>query len=238
MRPAFLVVCSLIVSTSALRIGSTSKQDSEVDSEASPQPKKTVTSSTIKHARAEGDDKHVAIAPHGMLLVVGSLNVDRIVEIERLPAKDETITAHKPAEELALGGKGANQAIAAARLVQENGPKCEFSCQFGNDAHAKQMENVLVANGVGLKFSGRSTSPSGQGIAMLQADGSVSAVVLGGSNAAWTDELARELATHVKDASILLLQREIPESVNEVLVAAADRANVPIIFDVGGEDRQ
>ncbi|CAE8618447.1 unnamed protein product, partial [Polarella glacialis] len=74
------------------------------------------------------------------LLVVGSLNVDITIEVDRLPQKDETITARSPTTEIAVGGKGANQAVAAARLAAGTGRPVRFVCQLGNDAHAKWLE--------------------------------------------------------------------------------------------------
>ena len=115
------------------------------------------------------------------LLVVGSLNLDVIVEVDRLPKTGENIQSRSPNAQLALGGKGANQAIAAARLAGE-AASVDFVCQFGNDAHAQQLEKTLKSSGVGLDYCGRSTeSGSGQGLVFLEKGGSVSAVVLGGA---------------------------------------------------------
>ena len=70
-----------------------------------------------------------------------------------------------------------------------------------------------------------------------QSTGSVAAVVVGGSNAAWSREKAGALSERVAAASALLLQREVPEEVNEALAAAAHRAGVPVLQDAGGDDR-
>ena len=158
-----------------------------------------------------------------LLLVVGSLNLDVIIEVDRLPRKGETIVARSPDAVTALGGKGANQAIAAARLASGD-LTCQFVCQFGNDAHAERLERTLAGSGVALDACGRSASPSGQGIVLLEADGAVSSVVVGGSNAAWSEDLAERVAEQVRGASGVLLQREIPEMVNRVIAAAAHAA--------------
>ena len=199
----------------------------EVDDEPAPAP-----------ARAEATAEASARKP---LLVVGSLNLDSIIEVDRLPTSGENVVARKPNAATALGGKGANQAIAAARLARgdDTASGVEFVCQFGNDAHAAQLERVLADSGVRLGACGRSTEQSsGQGLVFLEPDGSVAAVVLGGSNeAAWTEAFARTLTERVAASSALLLQREIPEAVNEILAAAAHAAGVPVIYDVGGAER-
>jgi len=194
--------------------------------------------STQRHVSGSSSASKLSAAARPTLLVVGSLNLDIIIEIDRLPAKGETVVARKSNAETALGGKGANQAIAAARLGATDGPICEFVCNFGNDAHAQRMERILAAAGLRLDACAHTeASASGQGIAMLQDGGAVSAIVLGGSNDDWTDERARALAGRVRGASALLLQREIPESVNTILAAVAHEAGVPVVYDVGGADR-
>ena len=189
------------------------------------------------------------------ILVIGSLNMDVIIEVDRLPGKHETLTARSPRTTLAVGGKGANQAVAVARLGRErkrgspaedgNGDfvrsQAQFVCQFGNDAYATMLESTLVANGVDVSRCGHSSGlPSGQGIVLLEADGSVSSVVVGGSNTAWGQEAVAGIEAAVRDGgagSIVMLQREVPEAVNEAAALAAAAAGVLVIQDVGGEDR-
>ena len=110
--------------------------------------------STQRHVSGAISASKLSAAPRPTLLVVGSLNLDIIIEIDRLPAKGETVVARKSNAETALGGKGANQAIAAARLGATDGPICEFVCNFGNDAHAQRMERILAAAGLGLDAPG------------------------------------------------------------------------------------
>lgn len=69
-----------------------------------------------------------------------------------------------PAADIAVGGKGANQAVAVARLAAGTGRTSRFVCQFGNDAHAAMMEKALVAEGVDVSASGHVDLPSGNGI--------------------------------------------------------------------------
>jgi ribokinase len=251
MRQFALLVCiaHLACVSEGIRIGG-SKQSSE-DTEEPPAVKlgrqavggtANVNGKGAAAARqspeAESSDMESGDVAKGALLIVGSLNVDLICEVERLPVRGENIDARNPNITTALGGKGANQAIAAARVAEGTGLRTQFVCQFGDDAHAPWLESVLADNGVVLDGCGRREAcSSGTGLVMLEAEGSVAAVVVGGSNAAWTRAQAEALLPRVRVASALLLQREIPEEVNEILAAAAHAAGVPVIQDVGGADR-
>ena len=170
------------------------------------------------------------------LLVVGSLNMDVTLSVDRLPRKGETIMARSPCSTTSVGGKGANQAVAAARLGA--GALVKFVGQFGNDGYARMLEATIVAEGVDVSDSGRSAHmPSGQGIVMLEGDGAVSSVVVGGSNTAWPAGDVARIAGLARGAAVVMLQREIPEEVNEAVVQAACEAGVCVLQDIGGEDR-
>lgn len=134
----------------------------------------------------EGHESCTASPPPSQpyILVVGSINVDITMQVTRLPHHGETITARSPSTATAVGGKGANTAVAAAKLLNNTDTEVQhrhasaFICQFGNDAHAAWLQSVLLEHGVDVSGSGHSTDlPSGQGIVMLEQDGSVSSVV-------------------------------------------------------------
>lgn len=174
--------------------------------------------------------------PTQPILVVGSLNADVIIEVDRLPRSGETLVSRDPnTGRVVPGGKGCNQAVAAARLGASG---ARFVCQFGDDAHAAMLERALIDAGVDLSACQRCEGvPSGQGYVLLEPDGTVSSVVVGGSNAAWPPMDPSACAELVRGASCVLLQREVPERVNEALASAARAAGVPVVQDVGGEDR-
>ncbi|CAJ1408103.1 unnamed protein product [Effrenium voratum] len=171
------------------------------------------------------------------LLVCGSLNADIIIEINRFPKKGETLSARSPDTGIMVpGGKGANQAVAAARLSAGTGRQAKFVCQFGNDSHAFKLEQVLREKEVDIGNCGRSNKPSGQAFIFLEEDGSNSILIVGGSNVAWPKDV-NAFAQQIRGASAVLLQREIPEYVNEAVSEVAVKAGVPVIQDVGGEER-
>lgn len=166
---------------------------------------------------------------------MGSLNIDIIVPVHRLPTRDETVTAREPATILAVGGKGANQAIAASRMGLQ---RARFVSRFGNDAHAEMLRRSLASSGVDTSLCLTVPDlPSGQGIVLLAADGSASSIVVGGSNTAWALADPAALQPLLRGAGVLLLQREVPEHVNEAYAAAARALSVPVLQDAGGEDR-
>lgn len=177
--------------------------------------------------------------PSRPVLVVGSLNADIILEIDRLPRRGETLGARKPdTGYMVPGGKGANQAVATARLSAGTGRRAQFVCQLGNDSHAGTLEKVLLDNGLDISACGRADSPSGQAFIFLEADGSNSILIVGGSNVAWPGAAKDQPGLHlIQGASALMLQKEIPEHVNEAMAEAAAKAGVAVVQDVGGEDR-
>jgi len=170
------------------------------------------------------------------ILVVGSINVDFTISVKRLPFRGETLTATAPYAEIAVGGKGANQAVAAARLSQGTGRPIRFICRFGNDSLAETLQSSLTEDGVDISGCSRAAAmPSGQGIVMLETDGTASSIVLGGSNIAWPDRFSGH---HLLDGiGLVLLQREIPDAVNLAVAQAARKAGLAVILDIGGEDR-
>jgi len=188
-----------------------------------------IVSSPGRESRCESSSKP--------LLVCGSLNADIIVEINRFPKKGETLGTRSPDTGIMVpGGKGANQAVAAARLSAGTGRKVQFICQFGNDSHAKKLEQVLLDNSVDVSGCGHADKPSGQAFIFLEADGSNSILIVGGSNVAWPSTI-NSFSRLIHNASAVLLQREIPEYINEAVAEAAFKAGVPVIQDVGGEER-
>jgi ribokinase len=140
-----------------------------------------------------------------MVLVVsfGSLNVDLAVRLPRWPAPDETLEAVDVAE--FLGGKGANQATAAARL----GAESHMVGRVGTDGHGDAVLAGLARNGVGYAHVGRAGAHTGLAIPLV-ADGGDSAIVIAaGANGCVTVEDADAAGELLARADVLLLQGEV-----------------------------
>jgi sugar/nucleoside kinase (ribokinase family)/sugar phosphate isomerase/epimerase len=98
------------------------------------------------------------------------------------------------------------------------------------------LESALIDAGVDVSGCQRVPNlPSGQGIVLLDSDGTASSLVVGGSNTAWALDFKANHLVH--NAGIVLLQREIPEHVNLAVAAAAKAEKIPIVLDIGGEER-
>lgn len=195
----------------------------------------------------------------GKVIVVGSVNVDVTIAMERLPKRGETVMSrgNEPVQ-VAVGGKGANQAVGAARLARQPAAcgysiDVDFIGQFGTDSYATWLRESLVQEGVRLSSnllscnkSSEIALDSGQGFVLLEEDGSVSSVVVGGSNQfGWPTESTiieqiRSEFTEAKsnyDSVIVMIQREIPEIVNEIIATVCDDLDISLLQDVGGADR-
>lgn len=145
-----------------------------------------------------------------MIVVFGSLNIDLVTQVERLPGAGETVIG--PAYALHPGGKGANQALAARRA----GSDVTLIGAVGRDGFAAIALELLAADGVDLEHVERVDAPTGAAFIAVDAEGSNQIVVASGANAFARAGAIGTLALGRRD--ILLLQREVPES--ECLSAA------------------
>ncbi len=131
------------------------------------------------------------------IAVVGSINLDLVARCERLPRPGETLTG--ATFERVPGGKGANQALAAARL----GAEVRMTGAVGDDSFADEALTLLREGGVNLDGVRRVDEPTGVALILVGADGENSIVVAPGANTlAQADELAQ--------VDAVLCQLEIP----------------------------
>lgn len=166
------------------------------------------------------------------LVVVGSVNADLVVEVTRLPKKGETISAKGGSMTVYPGGKGANQAVAASNL----GYTTQFVGQVGMDAYASMLRAALADRGVDISMVQSIQGSSGLAFIMIQPGGENSIVLVGGANTSEEWQISDEVTAAIQNAGIVLLQREIPESVNLIFAKLASSARVPVILDAGGAD--
>lgn len=135
----------------------------------------------------------------GRVCVVGSVNLDLTLDVAALPRPGETVLASSLT--YAPGGKGANQAVAAARA----GAQVRFVGTVGDDAAADELLDHLRTNGVGLDGVIRQPGPSGMAIIVVDDHGENTIVVAPGANA----EL-RVQPPAFSERDVLLTQLEIP----------------------------
>ncbi len=157
------------------------------------------------------------------VLVIGSANVDVSVTTARLPRPGETVTGHSSL--ISVGGKGANQAVAAARC----GATTRFAACVGDDAFGRMVLERLDDRGVDRRavqvLHGRAT---GLATILVDAAGQNCIAVASGANAELTPERIDALAGSIAAAGVVVLQCEIPMAsvYRAVEIAAAAGARV------------
>ena len=161
------------------------------------------------------------------MLVVGSVNSDLALRVPRLPSRGESLIG-KDYRRVA-GGKGANQAVAVARL----GASVTFVGKTGADPDGEALIATLSAEGVRTHFVSRcSSSPTGLAVITIDDEGDNAIVVIPGANHEVTETTVGE-AFRVGSYDALLMQFEIP---HQTVVAAshlADARAVPVVIDAG-----
>ncbi|KRL86103.1 ribokinase [Ligilactobacillus apodemi DSM 16634 = JCM 16172] len=136
--------------------------------------------------------------------VLGSLNVDNIMQIKRLPLPGETMTMS--AKQIAGGGKGANQAIAAAR----SGAITAFIGKVGEDEQGRLMKKYLTEANIDTSSVTLAAQETGQAFILLQESGENSILVLGGANQAITNDDIEQAKDKISEADFLITQFETP----------------------------
>jgi ribokinase len=166
----------------------------------------------------------VTHAEPGPIVVVGSSNVDHVITCERLPRAGETLLGGRYA--CFPGGKGANQAVAAARA----GARVRFVGAVGDDEGGARMRAVLAREGIelgGLRVV--AGAPTGMAAITVSEAGENTIVVAPGANASLTPaDLERAL---FDGATFLLLQGELPPEVNARAADLARHAGARVVLN-------
>eukprot|EP00823_Brevimastigomonas_motovehiculus_P004253 TRINITY_DN2747_c0_g1_i1.p1 TRINITY_DN2747_c0_g1~~TRINITY_DN2747_c0_g1_i1.p1 ORF type:complete len:342 (-),score=79.32 TRINITY_DN2747_c0_g1_i1:66-1064(-) len=169
------------------------------------------------------------------ILVVGSINADTFIEVSRLPIRGETIQGKDDSGFQVPGGKGANQVVAVAHLA-DSSMRVQFICSFGNDAHVPRLRREMKSRNIDISLAYNCEKPSGQAFIMLEPTGANTIIIVGGANKTWPKELTEDMKKSISEASVVLLQREIPDYINEQVAAEAYKAHIPVFLDMGGHD--
>lgn len=160
------------------------------------------------------------------IVVVGSCNTDMVINMERLPLPGETLLGGKFF--MNAGGKGANQAVAAARL----GGKVDFVAKVGNDPFGLRSIDQYKAEGIGTKHVVVDKEhPSGVALILVDAHGENSIAVASGANAHLLSEDIDRAKGAIEDCDILLMQLETPMPTIEHAAQMARRAGCKVILN-------
>lgn len=158
------------------------------------------------------------------ILVVGSINMDLTIHTKRIPAIGETITGDSFC--VSPGGKGSNQAIAAARL----GGKVKFLGAVGNDTYGTELLENLNKNSV--DFQGKIIEDTSTGIAVITVcNGNNSIIIDKGANGKITSQYINEYEDLFEWADYVVMQAEIPEDVIIESAKIAKAHSAKVIFN-------
>jgi ribokinase len=159
------------------------------------------------------------------ILVIGSLNMDLVARCEQLPRTGQTVFGTDFFT--APGGKGANQAVAAARL----GARVAMAGCVGDDPFGRDLVAGLRRDGVGSDAVLAVAHPTGTALITIDAEGANTIVVISGANAACDTGLVDRALAGAGGAGILLLQHEIPEQANAHAIHAARAAGWFVVLN-------
>lgn len=162
------------------------------------------------------------------ILVVSSANIDFVQRMHRMPYSGETVCENEFGYSYVPGGKGANSAVAFARM----GADCVFQCKLGHDANAKKLISFYQREGIDTRYIKEDeNSSTGLASILVEENGKNRIIVYPGANTTMTADDIEDGFTCYPDA--LYLQFEIPE---EAAIEAARRANeagIPVFVDAG-----
>jgi ribokinase len=159
------------------------------------------------------------------VVVVGSINMDLVARTPRIALAGETLTG--TGFETTPGGKGANQAVAVARL----GYPVAMVGMVGEDVFGQALLDNLGRAGVDTGAVARSSGPSGVAQIQVAADGQNSIIVVPGANGRVVPEYIYQHERLIRSAGMVLCQLELPiETVASALELCA-AANVPVMLD-------
>ncbi len=164
--------------------------------------------------------------PRKQILVIGSANVDMIIQTQRLPQVGETVGDGRFVT--AFGGKGANQAVAAARA----GGAVGFLVCVGDDDAGRAMLASFKKDGIDTSLAiVTREAPSGAALIMLDASGNNYLAVAPGANALLGARGVSAAEKHIAAAAMVVMQMEVPDTAIVTAMELAHRHSVPVLLN-------
>lgn len=160
------------------------------------------------------------------IVVIGSSNTDMVIKAPRIPHPGETIIGGRFL--MNPGGKGANQAVAAARM----GARVCFISRVGNDIFGRQALENFESEGIDISYVSVDTeNPSGVALIMVDANGeNCIAVAPGANNSVGAQDIALA-GQSIHEAAIVLVQLEIPLATVELIAETVNQAGGRLILN-------
>ena len=160
------------------------------------------------------------------IVVLGSLNLDLVLRIARMPDAGETLASDDSAT--FCGGKGANQAVACARM----GANVSMIGRIGDDPAGLALRAALVEEGVIVDGIGAiSGTASGTAVILLTPDGQNRILIAAGANALLVPGDIRDYASTIGSTNLLVCQLETPLETVEAAAALAAARGIPVLLN-------
>ncbi|MBD0703832.1 ribokinase [Pseudomonas sp. PSB1] len=140
------------------------------------------------------------------VVVVGSLNMDLVTRAPRLPKGGETLIGESFCT--IPGGKGANQAVAAARL----GAKVSMVGCVGSDAYGQQLRGALLAEGIDCQSVSVVAGSSGVALIVVDDNSQNAIVIVAGANGVLTPDVLDRFDEVLRSADVIICQLEVPDA--------------------------
>ncbi len=158
------------------------------------------------------------------ILVVGSINMDLVVKVKKLPQRGESI--HGKEIRYIPGGKGANQAVAASRL----GAQVSFIGKVGQDDFGKQLLKFLKSENIDTEGINTTSLPSGMASINVDEEGYNTIVILFGSNGEVSKEYIDKNEKVIQESNVIVSQFEVPiPSIDSLFSIAKKSSKVTIL---------
>jgi ribokinase len=159
------------------------------------------------------------------IVVVGSINIDLVSKAGRIPVSGETVLATE--FKTHLGGKGANQAVAIARL----GYPVQMIGKVGSDPFGEKLRSGLDQAGVDISAVGTVEDSSGVAMIVVSPEGDNIIIVTPGANSALRPHDLDAQVEMIRSARLVLAQLETPMDTIEYLARLCEREGVPLMLD-------
>ena len=164
-----------------------------------------------------------------IIIVLGSTNTDMVISGKKIPAPGETVSGGTFL--MNPGGKGANQAVAVARLGGKTA-KCVFIAKVGNDLFGRDTARRMKADGIDARLIVDAKEPSGTALILVDRHGqNCISVALGANGTLSPEDIYPILKEALPQASALLMQLETPLETVLSAAKAAKAAGVPVVLN-------
>ncbi|MDT6979648.1 ribokinase [Levilactobacillus zymae] len=165
------------------------------------------------------------------VLVIGSNMIDLITYVDRMPVEGETIEA--PDFAMGFGGKGANQAVAAARL----GSRVSFISMVGHDNFGEQQLANFKANHIDVTGVGVGQKNSGAAPIFVDPSSDNRILIIKGANSELTPAVLDQHVDLIQHTKLIVLQQEIPLATNYHAIDLANQYHVPVLLNPAPANR-